>query len=495
MQNKKSLKINALFNAVYQILILLVPLITTPFVSRVLGPESIGQYSFIFSIVSYFCLFANFGFNDLGTKAISENRNNKSEKSNIFYSILFGKLIVGSLVSVVFLLYVFLSCKDSNALMCYFFLGLYILGSIFDYSFYFQGEERFVSICIRNITVRIITLVLIFALVRSSDDLWIYCLILGLGQLISTIIMVFSFGKNSLSRIDFKSLEVFKYLKLSFPYFIPALSVSLFSSLNQVLLGFMGASDAENGFYGQATKIIQILSTLAGSISIIMFSRMSYLITTGNKDEINRKIAQTFSSFWVISLPLIFGICVISDLFVPVFFGGGYEKVIVLIYILAPQIVLSPLNGLYGYLYFRPNNKIWIQTIIIFGASVLNIILAVILIPNYQSIGTSISKLCAEFVQLPFLIIFSFRHISFRVAFGEGIKPFLSSIFMFVLVYLTKVFLCVYLQNIYFKLILLILEGAMLYYLFEILLKDRLVVDSTKQIFFYIKRIFGRKRD
>lgn len=494
MSKKTSLKINFIFNAVYQILVLLVPLITTPFVSRVLGPDAIGQYSFIFSIVSYFCLFANFGFNDLGTKVISESRDDKVTKSNIFYSLLFSKLILGALVLCLFLIYVFFVSNDLNTLMCYLFLGLYLLGTIFDYSFYFQGEERFVSICIRNIFIRVLTLVLIFVLIRNTEDLWIYCLILGVGQILSSLIMVFSFGKNSLCKIDLKKLEVWKYFKLSIPYFIPALSVSLFSYLNQVLLGIMGSSDAENGYYGQAMKIIQILSTLAGSISIIIFSRMSYLVQEGDESEINKKIQQTFSSFWILSLPLTLGICAISDLFVPIFFGEGYDKVIILIYILAPQIVFSPLNGLYGYLYFRPKNKIWIQTIIIFGASALNIVLALILIPRYQSIGTSISRLAAEFIQLPFLIIFSYKYISLKDSFLSGIKAFISASIMFTLVFLTKIFIGTYFNNVYIELLFLIIEGAMIYYLCEMIFKDKLIVDSANQILIFVKRKFKKNQ-
>lgn len=486
MAKKVPLKINVVVNAVYQILTLLVPLITTPFVSRVLGPAAIGQYSLYFSIVSYFCLISTFGFNEFGTKAISENRDNPEQKTIIFFSILLSKLVLGTLVLGGFLLFVFLSSSDFNTLVCYLCLGLYILATIIDYTFYFQGEERFIGICVRNTLMRIFTLILIFVLIKSSDDLWIYCIILGLGQFLATLSMVFSFKKSSFVKIKIKDLSAFNYIKLAFPYFIPALSVSLFSYLNQVLLGAMGASDAENGFYGQAMKIIQVLSTLAGSISIIMFSRVSYLLKTNNFEEVKTKIDQTFSAFWILAFPLLFGLYAVSDVFVPLFLGPGYDRVIILTYILAPQIIFSPLNGLYGNLYFRPNNKIWIQTIIIFGASVINIILAVILIPNYESVGTSISKLVAEFIQLPFLVFLSRKFITLKSAFKTSIKPLISSSIMFICVFVTNLYLVEYISNEILFLLLLICEGAIIYLLMEIIMKDKLVIGTIAQVYRFV---------
>ncbi len=486
MNKNNSLKLNTIFNAIYQILALLVPLVTTPFVSRMLGPESIGQYSFYFSIVSYFTLIAAFGFNDLGTKEIAETRDDKIKKTNVFFSLLISKLLFGVLVIGVFLIYVFVASNDLNTFICYLCLGLYILATILDFTFFFQGEEKFIGICLRNIATRVFTLVLIFVLIKSSEDLRVYCLILGVGQLFASLIMCFGFRRNTFTKIILKDLHPLRYIKLAFPYFIPALSVSLFTYLNQVLLGAMNVSDAENGYYGMAVKIAQILSVLAGSISIIMFSRISYLIQKNNIEEVKHKIRQTFSAFWILSIPLFLGIYAVCDIFVPIFLGPGYDKVVILIYILAPQIVFGPLNGLYGYLYFRPYNKIWIQTAIIFASSIFNIVLAVILIPSYESIGTSIGKVCAEFVQLPFLIYFSRKFINAKETFKESIKPLISGSIMFVVVFLSDYLLGGIILNKIILLIILIFEGSLIYYIFEIVLKDYLVFNTTKQILNFV---------
>lgn len=487
MAVKKSLKINVIVNAIYQILTLLVPLLTTPFISRVLGPEAVGQYSLYFSIVSFFSLFAAFGFTEFGTKAIAENRDNPKEKSVIFFSIFLSKLILSILTISIFLTFVFLSSTNLNTIICYLCLGFYIVANIVDFTFYFQGEERFVGICVRNIIIRVISLVLIFSLIKSSEDLWIYCLILGLGQFLALFLMIFSFKKESLCKVKTSDLHILKYLKLSFPYFIPAVSVSLFLYFNQILLGALGISDIENGYYGQAIKIVQVLSTLAGSISIIMFSRISYLLQNNNLQEVRIKVKQTFSAFWILSIPLFFGIYGVSDLFIPIFLGPGYDKVALLIYVLAPQIIIVPLNALYGNIYYRPNNKIRIQTIVMFGASLLNIFLALILIPKLESLGASISKVIAEFIQFPFLLFYSRKSISIKDTFLSSVKPLISGISMFLCVF-SSYWFCRGLQinNILF-LFILIFEGAIIYLIIELLLKDELLINTLKQIFIFFK--------
>lgn len=488
----KSIKINSIFNAIYQILSMLVPLITAPYISRVLGPDNNGIYSYYYSIVTYFVLVATFGFADYGTKAIAEVRDDREKRSKTFFSIMANKLFLGILTIVVFFVFTFISYSNNdNALYIYLALSCFILAAILDPTFYFQGQERFVSISLRNITVRIITTICIFILVKDINDLLVYSLIMGLGQLAATLFMYFSFGRKELCfvKIRFKD-DILPSLKNSFSYFLPALAVTLFYSLNQTLLGLFGYEDAESGYFSQAAKIIQILQTLAGSLSIISLSRMSYLFAKKDFNEVKNKIKKIFSAFWPFVLPLVFGISAISYIFVPAFLGDEYFKSIYCVLIMAPAILFSPLNTLIGNIYFRPMNKIGIQTLIIFGASLVNIVVCCCLIPFTQSIGASIGRTVAEFIQLPFLILFSYKFINYKDVFIPSIKPLVSSIVMavtvFVFIYYTNL-------NVRVEIMIAIFVGAALYYLLEMIFKDEFVVIATKQVFALIRKIFIKK--
>ena len=335
-----------------------------------------GTFAFFNSIVSYFVIFVTFGFVDYGTKKVAENRDNLFLKTVNFASISICKIVLGfSFLALYLLLMVPIYIPDTNSLQIILIFSLYIISAALDPVFYFQGEEKFISICLRNMFLKIISTIFIFIFVKSANDLRIYTLILSLSQLASTIILFFGLRKRDFASIKFKDLQILDTFKKALPFFIPTLAVSLFTYLNQTMLGFLIDSEAESGYYSQALKIITLLSTFSSSIAIIMLSRISYLRSQNNITEVQQKIKRSFQSVFFISLPIIFGLCAVSNRFVPVFFGEGYDKCVFLIYILSPTIIFSPLNTLYGNIYYRPLNKIWIQTIAIFLASVLNIIL------------------------------------------------------------------------------------------------------------------------
>ena len=492
MAKYNSIKINAIFNAIYQVLVLIIPVITIPYVSRVLGQNAIGEYSLFSSIINYFVLFASYGFVDYGTKVISENRDNLYEKSRSFFSVLFTKAILTVGTLLVFFIYLLLSGYTGIQFYSFIGLSLYIFAVLFDPTFYFQGEERFVSISIRNAIVRVIIVILTFVLIKSEDDLGAYCFILGLGQLLSTLIMYFSFKKGELLRVKVKDLDIISTIKKAFPFFIPCVAIQLYTGINQLILDWFNIPASENGFYGQAFKVVQLLSALPGSITIIMYSRVSYLLKINDKVEAEKKIIQTFQVFWILSLSISFGVAGISKTFVPVFFGDGYEKVIYILYLLCPSIIVTPLNTLFSYLFFKPTNKAWIQTLILFISSIIDIALASILATNLMSYGVAIARCVGDLIQIPLLVLFSRKQINFRDIIKTLLKPLASSLVMFAFVYFLQYVFSITLGTHFISLFLLILFGAIIFYIVEILLKEEFVVNYSKMILIKISYIFKK---
>ena len=485
---RHSLKVNAIFNALYQVLILIVPLITTPYISRVLGPDANGIYANFYSFVQYFVLVASFGFVDFGTKKIAESRDNPSELTKNFLLVSINKGIFGLSCLIIYIGTVFILFPNNSLFALIF--SFYIISVILDPVFYFNGQERFITICIRNIILKTVSTVLIFLLVKGPEDLSLYTLILALSQLFSILIMIPSieFKKFVKVKITFKDLA--DNFKKSFSYFVPALAVSLFTFLNQSILGFFGKDDAESGYYAQTVKIIQVLTSLSASIGIIMLSRMSYLNSANNEEEAERKIKQSFQAFWVLSLPLTFGICAINSKFIPVFLGEGYERCILLTYVLSPTIIIGPLNGLYGSIYFRPKDKIRIHTLITLCAALINVVLSIVMVPFYGALGTTIGRLFAELLQLPFLVFFARKYIDIKIPFKTIIKPLISSSLMFIAVYLYNCYGFQLIDDVYINLFIMILMGVLIYGALEIALKDEIVYSNVKIIF---SKIFRRK--
>ena len=320
----------------------------------------------------------------------------------------------------------------------------------------------------------------------------IYALILSIGQVLASLIMFFSFKGSGLRFSKVRRNDFYFAFKGSFSYFLPSLAVTLFGSLNQTLLGAFGYEGEESGYYGQATKVIQILAMLVASINIIALSRISYLETKNDSEKINEQIRKIFEVFWIMSMPIFFGLMAICNVFIPAFLGEEYTKSSLCTLIMSASVVLSPLNGLIGSVYYRPKNKIYLQTLFIIIACILNIITCVVLIPSLQSIGSSIGKLVAEVTQLPLLIIFSWKYIDYKQICKPIFKPLISSIIMFVCVFLFVNYL--EFINTWLRIILGIGIGAFIYYLFEMLLKDKFVVENTKLIFNFLKKRLKRNK-
>lgn len=491
----KSLKTNAIFNGLYQILVLLAPLLTTPYISRVFGSEINGDYSYYYSILGYFSLVAAFGFNEYGTKVIAEYRDNNQKKSQAFWEIMAAKGLLSAICLGVYLIITFaLFSNDSFAFSILLAMVFYVVSVMLDPTFFFQGDEDFVSISIRNCFIRILTIVLIFVLVKTSDDIVTYALILSLGNLLATLIMYLSFRHKHIIRPDFKSFHLWPHFIKTFPFFVPNLAVTLFTSLNQTLLGAIGNNSAENGYFSQGMKIVTLLSTLAGSLSIIMLSRMSYLFEKGDEKEIEKKTRQTFEAFWSVALPMTFGLCAVNALLIPLFLGDGYEGAINVVYIASPVIILSPLNGLFGSLYYRPRNRIWTQTIIILVSSLVNVACSYLLIPNLLAMGAAIARLAAEAVQLPLLLFFSRNKLKASTIFSPFIIPFDNSFIMFLCIYFLNMGLEKVISNSLLLLAIEILSGVVIYGLLALITKDPFLYNLFCQVKDKIKgRIFKKK--
>ena len=195
-----------------------------------------------------------------------------------------------------------------------------------------------------------------------------------------------------------------------------------------------------------------------------------------------------FQAFWAITLPIIFGLCAVTDVFIPIFLGEGYQKCILIIYLLSPTIIFSPLNTLYGNIYYRPSNKIRIQTIAIFIASLLNIILSFALIPLYASIGASIARIVAEFIQVPILVYCARKFISAKKTFIYSIKPLISSIVMFIVLLALKFSIVSIIKQKILLLFILILVGMIIYIIFGLIIKDSFIKENIYGLRKILKR-------
>jgi len=426
-----SVKYNFFLNSVYQLITMAVPLVTTPYLSRVFHAEGIGEYTFAYTIAYYFVTLAMLGMNNYGNRAIAANRNNYGIRHHQFWSIFYLQLIVSIIIFLVYVFYAFFISKELISKI----FSIYVFSSILDINWFFWGMERFKVTVTRNVFIKLATTIFIFILVKDENDIWKYALITSLGFFISQIILWwYLFKELKPQKVNFT--EIFSHLRPTLVLFIPVIAVSIYKIIDRIMLGFM-SNDTELGYFESSEKIIQIPIAFVVSLGIVMLPRMTMVMT--KKDEIMEKNYLNNSSNFAILLSsfLCFLIISVSDIFVPLFYGNGFEKCVDLYMILLPGCIFLALSNVVRTQYLIPKHldSIYVKAVVI-GAFV-NVLLNILLIPKYASIGVAISTLLTEIA----VCLYQLLKIHYQPIFIQSIKKNIKFILGFMIIGILVFFL------------------------------------------------------
>lgn len=470
----KSLVKNYIFTLAYQLVSFFVPLITTPYLSKVFGPEGIGIYSFVNAVVAYFVIFAALGTSIYGAREIARTRDNKAENSRIFWEIVVFKTVTTIICVVVWIAYILLT---SSYTRFYVVASAQIIATLFDISWFYEGHELFVSIAVRNTIVKILNVLYIFMMVKNSEDLSKYILSLGLFTLIGNLSLWLTLHRY-IVKTCINAYGVFRHTKDTFAYFLPSVMILFYTVLDKVMLGILTQSRSENGYYEQAEKIVNIGKVIVTILPNVITTKMSYLFVKGSNVEILNKIRSSVDYCFLLGLPLVFGMMGISTVLVPWFLGPSFEKVIVLIYILCPLILIIGLSQTIGKVYLTPSGQRARCTKAIIGGAITNFILNLILIPRYASIGAAIASVFGEIVVTAGFFYMSKNHISIRDSIKDLWRKLIASIVMCFLIR-SEVF---YKMGISMKTtVAQILIGSVVYVVLLIIMRDRTLIEMKNR--------------
>ena len=388
-----SLKRNFIYNIAYQILALILPLITTPYVSRILGANNIGIYSYTYSIAYYFMIISMLGINNYGNRTIAKCRDNKDELTKNFWNIYYLQLIMSFFMIIIYLFYLAFVVKENQLIASI--QILYIISAMLDINWFFFGIEKFKKTVIRSSLVKIISFVLIFALIKKESDLWIYTLILSGSTLFSQIIMHY-FLKNEIGTYKFNIKEILIHFKPCLILFIPVIAISLYKMMDKIMLGII-SNTFEVGLYEQAEKIVNVPTSIMTALGTVMLPRISNLVAKGNDKKVNEYIDKSIKFMMFMAYPMCFGLIAISKYFIPLFLGKEFIKSSLILSLLSITLIFISFASVIRKQYLVPKEKdnIFIVSVII--GAIVNITFNLILIPLYSSIGAVIGTIMAEF--------------------------------------------------------------------------------------------------
>lgn len=465
--SKQSVGKNYLYNLGYQILLIIIPLVTTPYISRVLGANGIGEYSFAESLVTYFVLAATMGVTYYGQREIAFLQDNRKERTRLFWETKFFTLIV---VAVSMVLYViFALCQENKTL--YLILSVNIINVAFDVTWLFQGMEDFGIITRRNAFFKVLNVIFIFLFVKSNKDVWVY----ALGMVLFTILANMSMWLKIKKYVDlpiFKELKPFRKFGTIFSLFVPTIAIQVYTVLDKTMIGVITRDDAQNGYYDQAIRISKIVLTLVTALGTVMVSKIGYHYKKKDYESVKQFMYRGYNFVWFLGVPLCFGLLGISSNVVPWFYGRGYDEVVPLLWILSFLILAIGINNVTGIQYLIPTERQNIFTYTVIVGAVVNFVMNFILIPRYQAVGAAASSVIAETVIAVVQIIIVRRELSPYKIVTLSWKYFLAGAVMLgVLMWETSI-----LQSSFINTMLMIVTGAIVYVVMLLLLRDEFMM-------------------
>ncbi len=467
--SQPSVKKNYIYRTFYEILVLITPFITTPYVSRVLGADGVGIYSYTFSIITYFTLFAALGTVTYGVREIAQHRNDKQQSSKLFWEI---ELMTVATTSMCLLVWCGVIAFSKQYRPYFIALIPVLMGTMFDISWYFTGHEKIKNIVICNSLFKIAGIVLLFVFVRQRDDLIIYVVINSLVTMLGNLSMWIYLPKM-LTKVDIRTLTFKNHFKETLIYFVPTIATSIYTVLDKTLIGAITHDTYQNGYYEQANKIMRMIYTISFiAINSVMSVRISYLFAEKKYNEIKDRIRKTMDFIFLIGCGCAFGVIGIAGRFVPAFFGPGYEPVVNLLCYMSPLIIIIGISNCLGSNYYTPSGQRARSAKVLVLGSVLNLILNFAMIPFIGATGAVIASIIAESVISILYVRMSGEYMSGKLLLKMSWKRIICGLIMLIFVLLLGKFLP------YGNLVVVVIQvvvGVAVYFGLLLLMKDNLL--------------------
>lgn len=477
---KKSIRKNYIYNLTYQVLLMLTPLITTPYLSRVLGADGVGTVSFVESIVSYFTIFATLGISTFGQREISYLQDDREKRTTVFWETKILQILTSCCVLLVYLIFAFI---QKNSIL-YMILSLNILAVTVDVVWLIQGMEDFGKMVLRNIFFKGAEIAYILMVVRTKEDITKYVFGRVFFLFISNISLWICIPKY-VGRPDWNAIEPFRNIKSVLSLFVPTIAIQIYTVLDKTMIGTITGSDFENGYYEQAIKISKMVLTVFSSLGTVMISRIAYHYGRGETEKVIFYLYRGYRFVWFLGIPLCFGLIGTAPNFVPWFFGEGFEKVIPLLDILSFLILAIGISNVTGLQYFVPTKRQNLLTITVMTGAVVNFCSNVVLIQVFQSIGAAIASVTAETVIALLQIYLVRNEISFCKMMISSGNYLLAGVVMLIVLGFTGTRLTPSIIHTF----ILVIIGAVIYFLILLLLRDCFFLENIKSIFTKVKKV------
>lgn len=430
-----SVKINFILNTTRMLLGMIFILLTTPYVTRILGAESLGKVEYVNSIITYFILFTALGIPNYGLREVARCRENKYKLSKVVIElgiILFITTIAGYIILLIFLYNTKLLELKNLVLL----ISVNLIFTNVGFEWFYQGIENQLYITIRYIILRIISLILLFFIVKNSNDYLKYGIILVLMNSGSNILNFINLRKYiSFKEIKIKDLEILKHIKPILVIFSASVAISIYLQLDTVMIGNIDKSAV--AFYNVANKIVRIPLTIVTALGTVLLPRISNFHQKNDIENYKKYLNHSLNYILMMALPIFFGVILLSKTIVLIMAG---EKFLVSVPTMKILAIIIPIVGIayfLGYQLLYPRGLERYYTYSVVTAAIVNFIFNYITIPKYLQNGAALGTVIAESIGVIMMLFFSRKLLKEIEFFSiKRLKYFIASGIMGILVYI-----------------------------------------------------------
>lgn len=421
---------NYLYNVGYQVLAIIVPLITSAYVARVLRPEGVGANAFTNSVIQYFILFASMGIGYYGNRQIAYVRENQQKMANTFWEIQIVKTIMTLIAFIAFEVFMIFYTKQPEYMWAQ---SINLVAVAFDISWFYEGIEDFKVTVLKNSFVKIVSMIAIFVFIKGPSDVTLYIAVLAISTLLGNLTLWPNI-KRDLPKVNFKLLKPWPHFLPMIELFIPQIAIQVYVQLNRTMLGVM-VNETSAGFYQYSDNLVKMTLALVTATGTVMLPHVANAFSQGDMNKVNKMLYKSFDFVSAMAYPMMFGLAAISLTLAPKYYGSGYGPVGQAMFIESVVILMIGWSNVLGVQYLLPIHKQKEFTISVTLGAIVNVILNVPLIEIWGLNGAMIATSIAEFSVTLYQLFIVKRSLSLKDLFHGSWKYFISGLIMFIVVF------------------------------------------------------------
>ena len=476
MEKNSSIKWNFVMHIFLSMSSFLFPLISFPYVSRILLPAGTGKVSFAISVIAYFNMFAQLGIPTYGIRACAKVRDDKLELSKTVHELLIINLLM-SLIAYAFLgvsIATIERIREDKTLICI--VSITILLNTIGIEWMYKGLEKYTYITIRSIIFKLIALVSMFLFVKTKEDYIAYGVISIFASSASNILNFIN-ARKYIKIYPFHCYDIKRHIKPVLIFFAMACATTIYTNLDTVMLGFMANND-DVGYYNAAIKIKNVLISIVASLGTVLLPRNSYYIEHGLLDKFWSISKRAINFVFVLALPLMLYFIIFAKESILFLSGNEFYGAILPMQVLMPTILAIGITNILGLQVLVPLGK---ERIVLYSeilGAIIDFTINLLLIPNYHATGAAIGTLAAEII----VFCFQYRYLREKVRlFFKNVswKSICAGISVSIL---SVIPIKICFSNIFFKLLVSSLVFFCIYFCTLLVSKEPLAIDTFESV-------------